>query len=226
MALASICDPNFNIARVVFTPEDFMEIIRSDLPTGSFILADEIGSWMPARDYMTLANKLLSLVLQTFRYKRIGVIWTIPQNRQADINVRTMSDVIIETLKIHKKIQMVETKFKYVETDPITGDVFRKFPVVSNDAGASNTITRVFFDRPEKELEKLYLEKKEEHMESFYAQIHHQLMVDNEDENKIVKQGEIIKNLLDSGMDDRKIAEHMETSLQRVRNVKTENKMK
>ena len=86
LSLASIMDKKFNIARVVFTPDDFMKCVRSDMPYGSFILADEIGSWMPARDYMTLANKLLSLVLQTFRYKRIGVIWTIPQNRQADIN--------------------------------------------------------------------------------------------------------------------------------------------
>lgn len=162
-----------------------MEIVRNDeLPSGSFILADEIGSWMPARDYMTLANKLLSLVLQTFRYKRIGVIWTIPLNRQADINVRTMSDVTIETMKIHRKIQMVETKMKYVDVNPISGEPIRKFPVVTDDNNYRNTITKVFFGRPTKKLEKAYIEKKEEHMEEFYEQIHHQLMVDNDEVEK------------------------------------------
>ena len=162
-----------------------MELIRSDLPSGSFILADEIGSWMPARDYMTLANKLLSLVLQTFRYKRIGVIWTIPQNRQADINVRTMSDVTIETLKIHRSTQRVETKFKYVELNPLSGNVLRKFPVITSEDNRKYTITKVFFGRPRKELEKLYLEKKEEHMENFYAQIHQQLRAGGGEEEEV-----------------------------------------
>ena len=45
-----------------------------------------------------------------------------------------------------------------------------------DEDGLHKTITKLFFDRPNKELEELYLTKKEEHMEKFYASIHHQLM--------------------------------------------------
>ena len=152
-----------------------MEFIRSDPPPGSWAVADEIGSWMPARDYMTLANKLLSLVLETWRYKRLGVIWTVPQMRQADINIRTMANISIETIRVMRAAQEVRAKMKYIEINSISGDIMRKFPVIQDDNNLNYTITDVYFDRPPKELEKLYLDKKETHMEEFYAGIHHQL---------------------------------------------------
>lgn len=181
MTIGLANDKTVNVARVLLTPEQFMEFIRADHPPGTWALADEIGSWMPARDYMTLANKLLSLVLETWRYKRHGIIWTVPQIRQADINVRTMANINIETIRVIRKQHEVEAKLKYVETDSLTGNVYRKFPVITNTEGYKQVITRIFIDRPPKELEKLYLEKKEEHMEQFYEQIHHQLMTNNED---------------------------------------------
>jgi len=171
MALAN--DPGFCIDRVVFTRTEFMELVRS-LEKGSFIVGDEIGSWMDSRDWNTLESRKLSKIIETFRHKQLGVIWTVPQLRQVDINIRTMGDTSMETLKVHRRTQEVETKFKIVETNPLSGDVYRKFPVITNDIGKV-TVNRLFLDRPPKSLEKLYLKKKEEFTERLNARTHDEM---------------------------------------------------
>jgi len=175
LRIAELMDKNFNIDRVVFNEDDFMNLVRSNLPKGSFIVADEIGSWLPAREYMTMTNRLLSYVLQTFRFKQLGILWTTPVSRFVDKNLRSMADATLETLKVYRSKQEVECKFKNYEINPITGKEYYKFPVVLRPDGSHITITRVFISRPSPELEKAYLKKKKEHMDKFYDKIHQTL---------------------------------------------------
>ncbi len=168
-------DKTFNLDRIVFNEDDFMTLIKKDLPHGSFILADEIGSWLPAREYMTITNRLLSYVIQTFRYKRLGIIWTVPLNRQVDLTLRSMADATIETVKIHRKTQEVECKYKNVDVNPMTGKVYHRFPVITKKEGDPRTLTKLFISRPEQKIEQAYLKKKERHMADFYESIHAKL---------------------------------------------------
>lgn len=181
-------DPTFNIDRVVFTPNDFMKLVKEspEKTKGKFVVADEIGSWMPSRDYMTLTNKLLSLVLQTFRYKRIGVIWTVPQLRQVDINIRTMADALIETQYVNRNKQYVVSKYKDIQFHSQINKNYMIFPVVSTEKGRAK-VTETDIGRPPRELEEAYLEKKEAHMDKFYQEVHEQLGENKEHGNDVDK---------------------------------------
>ena len=147
--------------------------MRSGLDFGSFISAEEIGEWFGARNFKTKGNIDISSVLQTFREKQLGVIFTLPEARMADKNARTMGDILIETIKVNRQEQYVECKLFYVETNPRTSERYEKFPVVIDEDGNRKTITRVRIDKPPEEFIPLYKEKKKAFGECVDAKAHH-----------------------------------------------------
>jgi rubrerythrin len=182
-------DENFNIDRIVFTKSDFMELIRAGLPPGSFIVAEEIGTWFSNREFLSQGNIGLSKIIQTFRHQRLGVIFNLPHLRMVDKNLRTMGDASLEMTEIDRKNEVGIGKYKLVTTNPNTGEAYSKFPRVM-DGKETRTITIVKIHRPPKELEELYLQKKEEHMEKFNAMIHHGFKDDDDDKPKTEKKYE------------------------------------
>lgn len=87
-------DPTFNISRVVFDPQEVFALI-DDLPSKSWILVDEAGAILDARRFMTAVNCITSYVLETFRFKIINVIFTVPSIKMLDSNVRRLMHCMI-----------------------------------------------------------------------------------------------------------------------------------
>ena len=168
--LCQMIDPTFNIDRIVLKPQDFLKLINTDLPPGAAILADEIGSWMSGRDWMTTQNKLMSLVLETYRFRRLAVLWTVPTMRMVDINLRSLCHVIIETVAIDRTNEQCEIKFKYHSVNPQSGKIYDKFPVINN-----SVITRIKVKRPDAYIENQYIKKKSEHMAEMYKDVEDKL---------------------------------------------------
>jgi predicted Zn-ribbon and HTH transcriptional regulator len=183
--LCEMLDPNFDVSRIIFTPQDFMKLINSDIAPGSAILADEIGSWLSSRDWQTTQNKLMSIVLETYRYRRLIVVWTVPHARMVDRNLRDMCHVIVETIAVDRKNDKCLAKFKYHKTNPLTGNEVNIFPRKRREDGQIVTLTTIKFNRPSKEIEKAYLRKKDEHMKGVYAQIETDLNKLNKPQEKI-----------------------------------------
>ena len=102
----------------------------------------------------------MSAVLQTFRDKQLGVIFTLPEYRMADKNMRTMGDIIIETIKVNRREQYVECKIFYIQTNPRTSDRYEKYPIIVDENGDKKTITRLRIDKPPEDFIPLYKEKK------------------------------------------------------------------
>lgn len=160
--LALTLDPTFSIDRVVYSIEEFLELVKV-LPPGSFVVADEIAEWFSSRNFMKEENKDLSAILQIFRISRLGVIYTLPAMYQVDKNLRVMSDVYIKALRVHRDKDLGETKYFDVEMDPVTGKKpYTKFPVIRGPDGYKKKVTRVYFDRMPKDMEKQYRNKKTE----------------------------------------------------------------
>lgn len=170
LRIGELFDKKFSVDNVVFNRDDFMRCVK-ELPSGSFIIADEIGSWMGARDFLSETNKLLSYVIQTFRFKRLGVIWTLPLKQQADLNIRSMCDATVETMAVLKEDKLCLAKLKMTETNAMSGNVYHKFPIVRRLDGQKVTITEAYFRCPSKKLIDAYEEKKKEHMDKFYDKI-------------------------------------------------------
>jgi hypothetical protein len=167
--LLAISPKQMDVDHVVFKAKPFLKLVKHAKP-GTPILCDEIGSWLSSRDWMTLQNKLMSIVLETYRYKRLAVIWTVPHMRMVDLNLRDLCHAIGETVAINREHQYCEMKFKYRTVNPMTGKGYEKFPVI-NQGGTMRTVTRVRVARPPKSFEIPYEKKKRKHLETVYDNI-------------------------------------------------------
>jgi len=224
--LCQLLDKNFGVDRVCFTPKSFMDLVKTDLPPGSCILADEIGSWLPAREFMSQANRLLSIVLQTFRFKRFIIFWSTPISKFVDVNLRTLADSLIETQNIDRKRQIVITKYKYVTVNPVTGKEMFKFPRIPRPRDSPLTIMKYNIGKPSPEFVKLYEKKKKKRMNPLYSDIADKFaQLEQYNKPKVSKKDTILK-LLNGGVKEGMIADSLGTSLEYVRVVKSNNKPK
>ncbi|RLJ04449.1 MAG: hypothetical protein DRP18_04705 [Candidatus Aenigmatarchaeota archaeon] len=89
--LAEKIDENFSIDRISIghlTP--FIKLLQQanegKLPHGSCILADEAGVFLPAREWHSAQNRILSLIFQVIRKYGLLVIFTVPAKRMIDIH--------------------------------------------------------------------------------------------------------------------------------------------
>ena len=89
MKIAEALDPTFNIDRVIFEPTDFFDLVEK-LPRRAWLVFDESGAILDARRFMTVVNCVVSYVLETFRYKQICVVFTVPNLKMIDANVRRL----------------------------------------------------------------------------------------------------------------------------------------
>jgi len=62
---------------IVFTPEHFLDLVNT-LPQRSTIVFDEVGLSYDSASWYSSVNKLLTHCLESYRYKVINVIFTIP----------------------------------------------------------------------------------------------------------------------------------------------------
>ena len=186
LRFCEILDPTFNVERVVFTPEDFMELVGR-LEAGQAILCDEIGSWLSGRDWQTVINKLMGIVLETYRFKRLIVFWTVPHQRMVDINLRGLCHATIETIAIDRSTNKSMIKFKYRTTNPMTGAIYERFPVTRGERGKL-ILRKIFVNRPSSYLEEAYLKKKEEHMEVVYEDIKRNIQEHNGSQEETQKE--------------------------------------
>lgn len=82
---------HFSLDRIVFTIEDVLRLVyHTDPPLrrGSVIIFDDAGANANARDWRSQANTILAKMAQTFRYRGIMLILTVPDMSFIDVQVR------------------------------------------------------------------------------------------------------------------------------------------
>jgi len=77
MQLALFCDPKFNIDKVVFTAEQFLEAVETG-DRYSVIVFDETMGYLSSRNGMSKFNKVLIKVMSEMRSKNLFVFLCIP----------------------------------------------------------------------------------------------------------------------------------------------------
>lgn len=82
------------------------------------IVFDEVGVGIPARDWYTISNKMLSYVLQTFRYENLSVIFTCSSFDFIDVQTRKPFHTYIETLAISDEKNLVTAKLMEIQNNP------------------------------------------------------------------------------------------------------------
>jgi len=154
--MCQLIDPTFNIDRVVFSADEFMRLLNSGtLRKGNAILWDEVGVALPSREFMSIINRTINYLLQTFRRENLCLFFTVPDPSFIDIQTRKLLHSYIETVSINYQKSYVVCKFFNIDYSPRFKKVYYKYPVFMSK-GIRKTIYRLKVALPSKELVKLY----------------------------------------------------------------------
>ena len=157
LRLAETIDPNFSIERVVFTPEEFMDLLNSKtLKKGSAIVFDEGGVGMNSRNFMSNTNRALHYTAQTFRSMNYLVCFVAPDYSFMDVGLRKLAHVLIETISIDYERERVRTRPLMIQNNPQSGKIYLKYPRVRDSNNRILAITKLWFSKPSPELLKEY----------------------------------------------------------------------
>ena len=91
---------------------------------GDIIVIEEVSVLFPSRRAMGGENLAIAKIFDTIRKKKICLISNCPLWHSMDKHMRSMGDVLIQTLSINRKKQIVISKFFRLQTDPSSGKTY------------------------------------------------------------------------------------------------------
>jgi hypothetical protein len=147
--LCKFFDSNFTVKQVVFSVEDFLDIMKI-LSKRACVLFDESGIAVSNRTFMSYINLVCSYVAESFRFKGVDLFLTVPNMNLVDVNLRNLSDFMIRV-----------TRRGYGRVYQISSDVFKsgiKTPILCN----------LQTKKPEDQLCAEYEEKRATYLSSAY----------------------------------------------------------
>jgi len=157
VSIACKIDPTFrNNPRIVYTISDFLETLNNS-KKGQVIIWDECGVGVPAREWMTAQNKIMSIVTQILRFKNVCVIFTTPNIRYLDVNVREAMNLLIKPKAIDRENNVNACKVFTIYTDDYGAVRYGKFIYYDGKNGAAGEwIDPLYIPRPDEEMESYY----------------------------------------------------------------------
>ena len=168
LKIASDLDAGFNIERVVYDTDSFLELLvkgdsQGKLGIGSAIVFDESShdEAMDSRSSLSKTNKQMAGLSTIYRAKRLVVIFVAPNLNQIDSRVRAVSiTALLQMRSIDYNNQQSKAAIYWSVQNNRTGDVYYKRPRLVNPSGHVRVVRSLIFNRPDKDLRKLYEKKK------------------------------------------------------------------
>lgn len=164
--------------QIIYDVEDLLriigELLKEPKPTyykpGLCLILDESGLTANSRNFMTKFNKVLSMIVQSFRFMNLVVFFCLPDISFIDIHLRKMFHAHFITNRIDKRRQICYLKPYRLETDQFKGEL--KHRPFKDQIGEDHFIIREFgVIKPPKELLEDYERCKKEYMAKFYNQL-------------------------------------------------------
>jgi len=159
--------PRFDESRIVFKPSDYMRLVKKNLPAGSFIVFDEVGVGVNARDWYSQINKLISYTTQTFRYKNLGVCFTVPALSFLDKQIRLLLHALVIMKDTSPKTKRAYGVWEWMTYSEYSGKVYHPRPRFYEN-GKKYKVQSVSFALPPKDLVKAYEKKKQKTSQNWY----------------------------------------------------------
>lgn len=169
LRIGSLCDPTFDISRVVFPGLDYIRTVANpDLGIGSFIEWDDAGLGAPSREFWSLLNRAVGMVAQSSRFRRL-VLWvTLPDKSFLDSQPRKLVDIHLEFMRRVRPDEPVAARIYLPETNAKTGKIYYKHPRMDNGRGPEVLDMIRFAEPPPVTLSDLYEGRKSRYMMAFY----------------------------------------------------------
>ncbi len=113
-----------NEVRIV---DSFLNLLKAVInsKSGDIIIIEEVSVLFPSKRAMAEENVNIGKVLDTCRKRNLCIISNAPLWPSIDSHMRAMGHLLIETLKIIMKYEIVVSKFHRLQTNPLTGKTYR-----------------------------------------------------------------------------------------------------
>lgn len=160
-------NPTFNVDFVEFKPDKFVDLVNKNYPPMTCMLFDEVGVAMNARSWQSKFNKILSYVLQTFRFKNYIVMFTVPDLSFVDIHARKLFHYEMEAKNIDHSMKIAKFSFRYIQINRKTGKIYKKAIRYKQDDDVK-LAPWIKLKLPSKPLIKKYEEKRADYIKGLY----------------------------------------------------------
>lgn len=202
LALCKLLDKNFTADNIVWDMLGFIRLLKSGKVTnGSAILWDEGGAGAGSRDFMKLENKNLSKLLQTFRFRNLYLIFTVPFKDFIDKAARVMAHSIIETVYYDPNMGMVNVKWKDCNYNQTSQKWFYPYPIIVQH-GRRTKVKRVWFSEPSEQLWNEYNDQKYKFNEELLDEMETSILRNKEKQNPKekpeVNEDQIVMEVMDN----------------------------
>lgn len=172
-------DAPFTVNNIVFTISEFLQLVKV-LPPCSFIIFDDAGLKYSSVRWFEELNQILGWTLQSYRWKIINVLFTIPVLKWLDRIGRGM---------LHARIDMISPGYGIFKRVSYSQD---------RDQSYTTRILGLEFSMPNKELRRAYENKKQRFLTREYNIYYSQA---KRREGKQLSVDELTQVVLDSPLD-------------------------
>ncbi len=156
LRIAIDLDPHFDVTKqVVFKASQLMKLLNSGLRKGSVVVWDEAGVGVPAREWHSVSNKMISYICQTFRNDNLIVLFTTPALRYIDSNVRILFHAYMEALSIDYFKKTCKVKFKYLQYNSEIDKLYKKYLTILHN-GERTRVMSFEFKKPPEDVSRIY----------------------------------------------------------------------
>lgn len=100
LKLAEMLDPNFNIHKIVFSTEAFLDVFRT-CHAGDVMIFEE-SEELNSRRAMKESNVQMGNILSMIRFTQVSVIFNLPSIAMIDINARRLMHTYLYTIEFDR----------------------------------------------------------------------------------------------------------------------------
>lgn len=174
--MCRILDKNFSVENIVFSAGQFIKNIIDSKGKGNAIMFDDAGIALFRRDAMTKEVKEMAKVFQSYRFKNCITVVTLPNLKDLENVVVSVSDALINMKRIDRNEKKSKGVVKWISVNAETGKVYKKFTskTIYSELANGMLIKRkmkekyMFFGYPDKALIKSYESKKQKYLNNYY----------------------------------------------------------
>lgn len=127
--LAQAFDPYFSAKRIAFTGQEFLDLLPV-VPNKGWVVWDECGVSISHREWRSQVNTEIIKVVQSFRFKLINVIFTVPSASYIDKVAREMCHYLLRMKErgMASVYRIKKSPFEGYTFTPFIGTVHSELP--------------------------------------------------------------------------------------------------
>jgi DNA-binding CsgD family transcriptional regulator len=187
ISFAKLIDKDFKPDQIFMRASEFMEHVinlKSKYYKGKVLIWDESGKDLNSKEWASKSNRIINVVLQTFRKYNIIVLFTLPYFSFLDSDARKLVHGTFETETIDLNTKECLIKPFILQVNQQTGKIYQKYLKVNHEGNGISPVERIRIKIPDEETLKFYENKKDNFTNDIYLNYYHKFKDIEHKENR------------------------------------------